>query len=73
METIIIQADSTKAKALKEFLSAFGVAYKVEQEQEKSPYNPEFVKKILKRAESAKKGNTVKVDPNDLWGSLGLK
>ena len=72
METIIIHTDTEKAKALKQFLEAFEVDYQVEN-GEKSPYNSEFVKKILERSKSAKEGNTVKVDPNDLWGSLGLK
>ena len=67
METIIIQADSTKAKALKQFLSAFGVAYKVEQEQEKSPYNPEFVKKVL---DAKKEPGGKVIDPENLWESL---
>jgi len=72
METIIIHTDTEKAKALKQFLEAFEVDYQID-DQDKSPYNPEFVKKILERSKSAKEGNTVKVDPNDLWGSLGLK
>ena len=72
METIIIHTDNDKAKALKQFLEAFEVDYQVEK-QDKNPYNPEFVKKILERSKSAKEGNTVEVDPNDLWGSLGLK
>ena len=46
METIIIHTDNDKAKALKQFLEAFEVDYQVE-DQDKSPYNPEFVKKIL--------------------------
>jgi len=36
----------------------------------KSTYDPEFVAKI-KQAE--KRGSYVEVDPNDVWGSLGLK
>lgn len=37
---------------------------------ENSPYNPEFVKMVL---ESAKSENRTVLDPNDIWGSLGLK
>jgi arsenate reductase-like glutaredoxin family protein len=67
METIIIQAESKKAKALKQFLKAFGIDFKVEQTPEESPYDPEFVKKILK----ARNENGGKViDPSNLWGSL---
>jgi len=63
METIIIQAESKKAKALKQFLKAFGIDFKVEQTKEESPYDPAFVKKILERSENAKKGNTIEYTP----------
>jgi hypothetical protein len=62
METIIIQAKSKKAKALKQFLKAFDIEFKVKVEEDESPYNPEFVKKILERAKSAREGNTVAYD-----------
>lgn len=39
-------------------------------EIEESPYNPEFVKMVL---EAEKRGNYTTLDPNDIWGSLGLK
>ncbi len=71
METIIIQADSSKAKALKQFLKAFGVAFKVEK-HENSPYDPDFVQKIKERSQSAKKGNGVIYDDNlrnELFGA----
>lgn len=42
----------------------------VEVVEEKSPYNPDFVKKV-KAAE--KRGKYTEVNPNDVWGSLGLK
>ena len=61
METIIIHTDNVKAKALRQFLEVFEVDYQVD-DQNKSPYNPEFVKKILERSKSAKEGNTVKYD-----------
>ena len=38
--------------------------------EDKSPYNPEFVKKN-KAAE--KRGSYKEINPNDVWGSLGLK
>ena len=37
---------------------------------DESPYNPEFVKMVL---DAAKSGNYTTIDPNDIWGSLGLK
>jgi uncharacterized protein YjiK len=38
--------------------------------KEESPYNPEFVKMVLKSAKSKK---SVEINPKDVWGSLGLK
>jgi hypothetical protein len=37
-------------------------------EEERSPYNPEFVKKI----KAAEKQKGIVIDTNDIWGSLGL-
>ena len=37
---------------------------------ERSVYNPEFVDMVLK---SAKDKNSTEINPNDVWGSLGLK
>ena len=39
----------------------------------KSAYNPEFVEKTLKAEQNIKEGKTKTIDPNDVWGSLGLK
>jgi antitoxin component of RelBE/YafQ-DinJ toxin-antitoxin module len=61
METIIIQAETVKAKALKQFLKAFGVPFTVEMPQE-IPYNAESVKKIKARSKSAKQCNVVLYD-----------
>lgn len=43
--------------------------------KEKSQYNPEFVKMVQKRLADFKSGKTksITVNPNDIWGSLGLK
>jgi hypothetical protein len=40
-----------------------------------SSYDPEFVKMIQKRFADIKSGKskTITLDPNDVWGSLGLK
>ena len=64
METIIIHTDSNKSKAIKQFLKAFDVSFSTEPAKkqvysEDSPYNPEFIKKILNRRESAKQGNVI--------------
>lgn len=39
-------------------------------EKESETYNPEFVA-MIKKAQKSKKRTVV--DPNDIWGSLGLK
>jgi hypothetical protein len=43
--------------------------------KEKSPYNPKFVAKILKRHKDIKTGKskTTTINPKDVWGSLGLR
>ncbi|MDN3587254.1 hypothetical protein QWY86_11280 [Pedobacter aquatilis] len=67
METLIMHPETKEQLAA---LKAIAKALKVNIETKKSPYNPEFVK-IIKNAE--KKGNYKTVDPDDVWGSLGLK
>jgi hypothetical protein len=44
-------------------------------EKKSEIYNPEFVKMILERDADIKSGKSkcITVDPNDVWGSLGLK
>ena len=76
MNTIIVHADSKVSKALIAIFKALNVSYEIKKEnskEEESPYDPEFVKKILERSENAKRGNVTTIDPKDLWGSLGLK
>lgn len=76
METLIISADKDKLTALKSFLEEMNITFEVKKTKVKKkdrPYDPAFVKKILERGESARRGNTITIDPNDLWGSLGLK
>jgi hypothetical protein len=76
MTTFIVQADNKISKALIAIFNALNVSFEVKKErekEEKSPYNSEFVKMVLERAESAKNGNTTRINPKDLWGSLGLK
>ena len=77
--TIEINQKSKKGKAFLALNRAFfeeGKDVKLVDSDDKalldevSPYNPEFVKMVLEAA----KGKTTKViDPNDIWGSLGLK
>ena len=76
MNTIIVHANSKVSKALIAIFKALNVSYEIKKEnykEEESPYDPEFVKKILERSENVKRGNVTTIDPKDLWGSLGLK
>lgn len=75
MNTIIVHADNKVTKALITILEAFKVSFELKKENktEESTYDPEFVKMVLKRTESVKQGETIEVNPSDLWGSLGLK
>lgn len=69
MNTIVIKADNKLTKALVAICKALNLTYEVKKEdasitcnEEESSYDPAFVKMVLERAESAKKGNTVVFD-----------
>ena len=74
--TIKINARSKKGKAFLAFTKSFVKNDKdieiveTEDVEEKSPYNPEFVAKIKKAEAAIKKGNTTRLNPNDIWGSI---
>lgn len=56
---------------IKAFLKEINVAYETQSsDDEDSPYDPEFVKMILERAESARQGNVIEIDPKNFWESL---
>ncbi len=40
------------------------------KKKDKEVYSDEFVKKIKSAEEDIKKGNTTKLNPNDIWGSI---
>lgn len=64
METLILRPKTKEqAKAIK----AVAKVLKVDLETEESPYDPEFVKKILQGREDYKNGNTVKIALEYLW------
>lgn len=64
MTTLIMHPENKQQlAALKAVAKALNVSV------ETSPYDPKFVAMIKK----AQKGKSVEVDPNDVWGSLGLK
>ena len=82
--TIKINERSKKGKAFLEFAKTFFDEGKdveiIESDskkikKEESLYNPEFVKMILERDADIKSGKSkcITVDPDDVWGSLGLK
>lgn len=77
MTTITIKINErTKAgKALKNLIEFFSKEHKGIEivSDKKSGYSAEFVQKIKKAEENIKKGKCVEIDPNDVWGSLGLK
>ncbi|WP_316787710.1 DUF2683 family protein [Pedobacter frigoris] len=65
METLIVQPKTKEQMAaVKACLKALKIDFKVD---EKSPYDPEFVKKILQGEEDIKKGKGVKIATEDLW------
>ncbi|WP_316811350.1 DUF2683 family protein [Pedobacter heparinus] len=65
METLIVQPKTKEQlAAIKAFMKALKIDFKVE---EKSPYDPEFVKKILQGEEDIRNGKGVKIATEDLW------
>jgi len=64
METLIVQP---KTKEQLVALKAFIKALKIDFKSEKSPYNPDFVEKILQGRKDIKNGKGVKIATEDLW------
>ena len=64
METLIAHpANKEQLNALKAFMKALKVDFKVE----KNLYKPEFIAKIEKSRQEVKEGKGVKISPEDLW------
>jgi len=64
METLIVYpGNKEQLAALKAFMKAFKISF----EEEKSPYDPEFVKMIKQGDEDLKAGKGEKVDIDVLW------
>jgi hypothetical protein len=38
--------------------------------KDESPYNPDFISKIRRAETNIKKGNTTRLNPKDIWGSI---
>lgn len=75
MTTITINEHTKAGKILLKLARLLAVTNKGVEIEEGSSYNPEFVEMIKKREADHKSGKSksVTVDPNDIWGSLGLK
>jgi hypothetical protein len=66
MINIKIKENSIQAKSFIEYAKTLPFV----KLDEKSPYDPKFVKKIK---DAEKRGNFKEVDANNIWESLGLK
>jgi phage/plasmid-associated DNA primase len=81
--TIKINESSKKGKAFLEFAKTFFDDEKdveiIESGTEKTKaetegiYSKAFIAKIKKAEENIKNGETTTLNPDDIWGSLGLK
>ena len=73
MTTITINERTKAGKTLLELAKLLSVNDKGVEINDESPYNPEFVEKVLKAEQNIKEGKTKTIDLNNLWESLGLK
>ena len=64
MGTLIAHPDNKEKMAA---LKAFMKALKIDYVEDKSPYNPEFVKKINRSEEDFKAGRYTAIKTEDLW------
>jgi hypothetical protein len=60
---IVYPENNEKLAALKAFMKALKIRF----EEEKSPYNPEFVEKIKRSEEDFKAGRYKAIKTEDLW------
>ncbi|GGG93534.1 hypothetical protein GCM10007415_30580 [Parapedobacter pyrenivorans] len=66
MDTILIRPkNKTQLEAIKAFAKALKMDF--ETKSSESPYDPDFVKKILRGREDIKNGKGVKIAVEDLW------
>lgn len=69
MNTFVVHADSKISKALIAIFKALNVSFEVKKESGKkleSPYDPEFVKKIL----ATKNEKSIRVNPKNIGESI---
>ena len=63
MDTIIIESqDEVLTSKIKAMLDDLNVKYKTKKKKKEKTYDPEFVKMVLERAESARQGNVIPYD-----------
>lgn len=70
VETIIIHVEPEKIKALKAFLKAFKIPFEVKKQ--KSPYDPEFVNKIMESEAEYEKGIKKRISTDEELKALLL-
>lgn len=64
METLIVYPDSKeKLNSIKAFMKASKISF----EEAKTPYDSEFVEKILEGDKDIIAGRTKKITPDDVW------
>ena len=64
METLIVYPDSKeKLNSIKAFMKALNISF----EEAKTPYDSEFVEKILEGDKDIIAGRTKKIKPDDVW------
>jgi hypothetical protein len=67
METLIIQSEGDKLKAIKAFLHELKVNFETRPVSEESSYKTEFVKKIEESIAQANEGKVRTVTLDEIW------
>ena len=70
MTILTVEIADKKANLVKQLLEELGA--KVVVAKEESPYNPEFVEKVLESKQQVKNGKVTRVKKEDLKEFLGL-
>jgi uncharacterized protein YrrD len=77
MTTITVNERTKAGKIVLELAKMLSVTNKGvvidQKEEDQSVYSDAFVAKIKRAEENIKNGETKTLNPNDVWGSLGLK
>jgi hypothetical protein len=65
MSIIEVNTDATTLSKIVEYLQSLQVQFTV-KDTEESPYDPEFVKMVLK----AREGKSTRINPENIWESI---